>query len=99
MYTPLITILKKPILIVNESYEHEILIGCENNFAMKLTDSTTQGLPFDHASFTLANTEKCSRNTQPTFVVGGFGIMRRKKQIPSPLDFLHLNILYCRGEH
>ena len=65
-------------------------------------DSTTQGIPFDVTSLTLFDSKIFSRNNQLTIRYVKYehkilGLWQGTK--PSPLDILHLNLVYCGGKY
>ena len=82
---------------------HLILIGYQEHFAIAAVDSTTQGIPFDVASLTLHDSRIFSRNNQPTIEYLTNYMQKNwtfwQKSVPSTLDILHLNLVYCRGKY
>ena len=60
-------------------------------------------MPFDAASLTLHDSKIFSRNHKPTIEYLTVDMQKNwtlwQKSVPSPLDLLHLNLVYCRGKY
>lgn len=78
-----------------------IFAGHKNHFNI-WADTTTQGLPYDYRSIMHPDALRYSGDDQLTIVpsttnipmqIMGTGI----GGLPTPLDFMHINLFYCEG--
>ena len=66
------------------------------------SEAGTQGVPYDYASIMHYDEFEGSKNGKRVIVPLGIipeGVILGQVEYPSEYDYLHVNLLYCKGEY